>query len=63
MRIIISPAKKMNTDTDSLLWQDLPVFLPKTEELVKTRLALASIVKNVIADGLGTMTIGVPEAM
>ena len=35
MRIIISPAKKMNADTDSLPWQDLPVFLPKTEELAK----------------------------
>lgn len=33
MRIIISPAKKMNVDTDSLAWRDLPVFLPQTEEL------------------------------
>ena len=33
MRIIISPAKKMNTDTDSLPWRDLPVYLPKTEQL------------------------------
>ena len=36
MRIIISPAKKMNVDTDSLPWRDLPAFLPKTEELTKT---------------------------
>ena len=35
MRIIISPAKKMNVDTDSLPWLDLPAFLPKTEELCK----------------------------
>ena len=28
MRIIISPAKKMNADPDSLPWQDLPAFLP-----------------------------------
>ena len=35
MRIIISPAKKMNVDTDSLLWRDFPVFLPRTEELAK----------------------------
>ena len=35
MRIIISPAKKMNADTDSLPWQDLPCFLPRTEELCK----------------------------
>ena len=34
MKIIISPAKKMNTDTDSLPYQDLPVFLPKTEQLL-----------------------------
>jgi cytoplasmic iron level regulating protein YaaA (DUF328/UPF0246 family) len=33
MRIIISPAKKMKVDTDSLAWRDLPVFLSKTEEL------------------------------
>ncbi len=32
MRIIISPAKKMNTD-DSLPWQALPAFLPQTEAL------------------------------
>ena len=33
MRIIISPAKKMKVDTDSLPWRDLPVFLSKTEQL------------------------------
>lgn len=36
MRIIISPAKKMNVDTDSLSWRDLPVFLTQTGELCKT---------------------------
>lgn len=35
MRIIISPAKKMNVDTDSLMWRDLPVFLNRTEQLAK----------------------------
>ena len=35
MRIIISPAKKMKMDTDSLPWRDLPVFLPQTEQLSK----------------------------
>ena len=35
MKIIISPAKKMNMDTDSLPWRDLPAFLPKTEELAR----------------------------
>ena len=33
MRIIISPAKKMRVDTDSLAWRDLPAFLPQTEQL------------------------------
>ena len=36
MRIIISPAKKMNVDTDSLPWRDLPVFLSRTEQLAQT---------------------------
>ena len=35
MRIIISPAKKMNTDTDSLPVRDLPTFLPRTEEILR----------------------------
>ncbi len=33
MRIIISPAKKMNVDTDSFPYRDLPVFLTNTEEI------------------------------
>lgn len=33
MRIIIAPAKKMNVDTDSLPWRDLPAFLSRTEML------------------------------
>lgn len=33
MRIIISPAKKMNVDTDSLPWRDMPKFIKKTDEL------------------------------
>ena len=35
MRIIISPAKKMNADTDSLPVRDLPAFLEQTEELCR----------------------------
>ena len=35
MRIIISPAKKMNVDTDSLPVRNLPVFLEQTEELCR----------------------------
>ena len=33
MRIIISPAKKMNMDTNSLPVRDLPAFLERTEEI------------------------------
>lgn len=33
MKVIISPAKKMNVETDSLPWQALPQFLPQTEVL------------------------------
>ena len=35
MRIIISPAKKMNADTDTLPWRDLPVFLAQTQQLLE----------------------------
>lgn len=35
MRIIISPAKKMREDRDSLSWRSLPAFLPETEELLE----------------------------
>ena len=34
MRIIISPAKKMNIDTDSLGWLSLPAFLHDTERIL-----------------------------
>jgi len=34
MRIIISPAKKMKEDTDSLPWLSLPDFLGRTEEIL-----------------------------
>ena len=33
MRIIISPAKKMKADTDTLPWKDLPCFLKQAETL------------------------------
>lgn len=33
MRIIISPAKKMKLDTDSLPWEELPQFLDQAEAL------------------------------
>ncbi len=31
MRIIISPAKKMNADTDTLPYRDLPAFMGQTQ--------------------------------
>ena len=34
MKIIISPAKKMNVDTDTLACRSTPVFLEQTEELL-----------------------------
>ena len=42
MRIIISPAKKMNADTDSLAWRDLPVFLADTENLCEKLRSMSS---------------------
>ncbi len=33
MKIIISPAKKMNVDTDTFTYEETPVFIEKTEEL------------------------------
>ena len=40
MRVIISPAKKMNSDTDSLGWTALPAFLEKTRQLLAALLAM-----------------------
>lgn len=34
MRIIISPAKKMRVDTDSMAWRNLPAFLSQSEKLL-----------------------------
>ena len=34
MRILIAPAKKMNRDTDSMPWRDLPQFLSQAERLL-----------------------------
>ena len=42
MRIIISPAKKMITDTDSLPVRELPVFLERAEELCTHLRAMSS---------------------
>ena len=34
MKIIISPAKKMNMDIDNLEWNDLPEFIDRTEKIL-----------------------------
>ena len=44
-------------------YRECPVMTAETTELQLARLALAETVKSVLADGLSTMTIGVPEAM
>ena len=44
-------------------YRECPVLAAADEELAVARLALASAVRRVIADGLNTLTIGVPEAM
>lgn len=41
MRIIISPAKKMNVDTDSFAVQNLPQFLTETEQLLSALQAMS----------------------
>lgn len=41
MRIIISPAKKMREDPDSLPWLDLPQFLPQAQTLCDTLRAMS----------------------
>ena len=35
MRIILSPAKKMNVDTDTMAPVDTPVFLPDAERIMR----------------------------
>ena len=40
MRIIISPAKKMEQDIDSLAWTALPAFLDRTRQLLATLRAM-----------------------
>ena len=36
MKLIISPAKKMKVDVDSLAWRDLPRFLDRSQTLADT---------------------------
>ena len=34
MKIILSPTKKMKTDNDTFLAEDLPVFIEQSEEIL-----------------------------
>jgi len=44
-------------------YRECPVLSADNEALAAARLALAEAVRRIIADGLNTLTIGVPEAM
>ena len=44
-------------------YRECPILAAETPELVKARAALAARTREVLADGLTTMTIGVPDAM
>ena len=35
MKLLISPAKKMDRDPDTLPWRDRPVLLERTERLLE----------------------------
>ena len=49
MRIIISPAKKMRVDTDTLPWKDLPCMIDKAEVLYsKLRSMSYGVLKNML---------------
>ena len=41
MRIIISPAKKMNVDVDSLPYNNIPYFLNETSLIMQTMQGLS----------------------
>lgn len=43
MRIIISPAKKMRIDTDTMPWKDLPCFIEKAEVLYKKLQSMSNV--------------------
>jgi arginyl-tRNA synthetase len=49
--------------TYNSFYRECPVLIAETEELKLARLKLSSAVKEIIADGLHTLTIDIPEAM
>ncbi len=44
-------------------YRECPVLVAPSPELVRARLALAAAVRRILADGLATLTISVPEVM
>ena len=44
-------------------YRECPVLNAETEELKKARIALSSAIKDIISDGLKTLTIDIPEVM
>ena len=44
-------------------YRECPVLAADDETLCKSRLALCFRIRTILADGLNTLTIGVPEAM
>ncbi len=44
-------------------YRECPVLIAETPELVAARLAVCAAVRTLLADGLNTLTIGVPDAM
>ena len=49
--------------TYNSFYRECPVLIAETDELKLARLKLSSAVKEIIADGLNTLTIDIPEAM
>ena len=47
----------------SRFYRECPVLNAETEELIQARLAMCCAVRDVLNDGLGTLTIQIPEAM
>ena len=47
----------------SRFYRECPVLNAETEELIQARLAMCGAARDVLTDGLNTLTIQVPEAM
>ncbi len=47
----------------SRFYRECPVLIAETDELKKARLAMCCRVRDILVDGLKTLTIGIPQAM